>query len=146
MSYTQDPANRLWDRIRWRVGDTDLNEEGLADAEYEFIISNNTVNGVVDEGACYVEALNLLVAKYAKYVTETAGRLSVKYSDIYKHYKELLRASVEDPTSPFYAVKSYEAYAGGIYADQINSNKDNPNTVGAKLFKGWTHNDQSRYK
>jgi hypothetical protein len=145
MSYTGDPANVPTDRLRLMLGDTNLEMEGLSDAEYTYIMMEHTTDGVVDYNASYTKALGYLVAKYATYVTEKAGQLQVKYGEIFEHYKTLLNVAVKDPTSPYYSVGVYAPYGGGMYADEIQSNNANTNTVNTKQFSGWSTNDSSKY-
>lgn len=139
MSYTGDPLNSLTDRIRLNVGDTDLEEEGLSDNEYEYIISLNTEDGVTNEVACIIAALNFLLAEYSNFVDEVAGKLSVKYSQLYDHYSDLLDRYTLDPRTSLY--KAGTPFAGGIYADSIRENNADRNTVGALQPSKWVNND-----
>ena len=143
MSYTGDPLNRLTDRIRLNVGDTDLDEEGLSDNEYEYIVSLYTVDSVTNEALCVIKALNLLVLEYSKSADEVAGKLSVKFSQIYDHYYQLLDRYTKDPRTALY--KAGTPFAGGIYLDDICANKEDPNNVGSTLPIGWTTDDYSEY-
>jgi len=143
MSYTGDPLNRLIDRIRLNVGDTDIEEEGLSDNEYDYIISLFTVDSVTNEALCIIKALNLLVAEYGKCADEVAGKLSVKFSQIYDHYYQLLDRYTRDPRTALY--KAGTPFAGGIYQDVICANKEDPNNVGSTLHLGWSTDDNSEY-
>lgn len=125
MSYTNDPANSITDRIRLMVGDTEECEEGLSDEVYQYIVDKHTVDGVVDEQQAALEALKALVAKYANYVTEKAGGLFIKASEKYKQYRDLLDSWIRDPSYGFMRVGS--GFAGGIYLDDMKSNRQNPN-------------------
>ena len=143
MSYTGDPANSLSDRIRLTAGDTALDEEGLSDSEYEYLISLKTMEGITNEPACSIQALEYLLAKYATCVDETAGKLSVKYSQLYDQYSKLLDRYSKDPRTALYKVGV--PFAGGIYRDEVCENKDNTNTISSPLTKGWSTDDYSTY-
>lgn len=108
MAFTNDPVNSVIDRIRLKVGDTDNYDEGLADSIYEYLYTANSNN----ENKAALEALKMLVFKYASYVTEKAGGLFVKESEKYQHYKELLERVTKDPSWSFLAAGV--PYAGGI--------------------------------
>lgn len=112
MPYTDDPANSEIDRIRLKVGDTDVNDEGLSDAVYQYIIDKNTVDSVLNEGAACIEALTALVSKYANFVTEKAGGLFIKESERYEQYKQLLDMFSSDPRTAL--IRAGVGYTGGI--------------------------------
>lgn len=128
MSYTNDPANNVIDRIRLMVGDTDPYEEGITDEVYQFIIDKHiailgdTTDAYEKQSA--LEALKYLVTKYASYVTEKAGGLYVKDSEKYDHYKELLDDWTTNPSLGFIRVGS--GFAGGISKSDMQANLDNP--------------------
>lgn len=144
MSYTGNPLNNQTDRIRLNVGDTDLDEEGLSDNEYAYIIHINTDDkSNVNELSCTIKALNLLMTKYANCVDEVAGKLAVKYSQLYTHYRDLLDYYTKDPRTALYKVGT--PFTGGIYVDEICSNKENTNTVSSPLPLGWSTDDFSSY-
>lgn len=112
MSYTDDPANSEIDRIRLKVGDTDVNDEGLSDTVYQYIIDKHTVDTVLNEAAACIEVLTALVAKYANFVTEKAGGLFIKESERYQQYKDLLDLLTSDPRTSL--LRAGSGYTGGI--------------------------------
>jgi len=130
MSFTNDPASNIIDRIRLNVGDTDTLDEGLSDEIYQYIIDVNTVDGITNEGQASIDALKALVAKYANCITEKAGGLFVKGSEKYEQYKQLLDDAVH-PLNGFLA--SGAGFTGGIYCDEINANI-NSNTINHNPF------------
>lgn len=107
MSFTNNPAEVLIDRLRLKVGDTDEFEEGLSDETYEYLYSVH-----LNENRTALEALKMLVFHYARYVTEKAGGLFVKEAEKYDHYKQLLDLVTKDPTFSF--LTAGKPYAGGI--------------------------------
>jgi hypothetical protein len=125
MSYTNDPMNSVIDRIRLKVGDTDEVDEGLSDEVYEYLYESQGKN----ENRAALEALKMLVFKYARYITEKAGGLYVKESEIYDHYKELLDRATKDPSFSF--LLAGVAFAGGINRqERLLTGSSNPFSLG----------------
>ena len=122
MPFTGEPVNSATDRIRLYVGDTLPYEEGLSDEVYEWIISETS-----SEQAAAIQALKLLVAKYANYVTEKAGGLFVKESEKYEQYSDLLDKWTKDPTTSLLAAGL--PYAGGISKEDICKEKEKEDSV-----------------
>jgi len=121
MPYTDDPTNNPIDRIRLNVGDTDLYDEGLSDNIYTYLLTKYDSN----EGQSSLEALKMLVNKYASYVDEKAGDLSTKDSQRYNQYRELLEKATKDPTQSF--LKTGNPYVGGIsLQDRLSNPSSNP--------------------
>lgn len=136
MSYTDDPENNPIDRIRLNVGDTDVNEEGLSDTVYSYLLGKHDDN----ENICSLEALKLLVAKYAKYADEKAGELEEKAHQKFNQYSDLLDKYTKDPT--FSPLQSGLPYAGGIsLTDRANNPSSNPFKLTNPLLnncrRGW---------
>ena len=123
--FTNDPVNSVIDRMRLMVGDTDIHDEGLSDEVYEYLYETNGQ----DEKRGALEALKMLVFKYAKYVTEKAGGLFVKESERYQQYKELLDRAEKDPSLGF--IGAPEGFAGGICTqERLATGSSNPFSLG----------------
>lgn len=108
MAFPLDPANDPIARIRLRIGDTDEFDLGLEDAIYQYLLDTYDQN----ENKAAIEALKMLVAKYANLVTEKAGGLFVKNSERFDHYKQLLDDASNNPASDFFV--NGLPFAGGI--------------------------------
>jgi len=120
MPFTGDPANSATDRIRLIVGDTDICEEGLTDEIYTYLLDVNDDDEIVSALA----ALRYLIAKYASYVTEKAGKLFIKESEKFEQYRKLLDLLTKDPRT---AIMSQGLpYAGGISWSDYCENLANP--------------------
>lgn len=129
MSFTNDPTNSSTDRVRLLVGDIEDFDEGLSDEIYEFLIMQAEGN----ERRAALEALKMLVFKYAKYVTEKAGNLFVSENQKYDHYKDLLDKVTKDPSWSF--MKAGEPFAGGIYlCDRFATGSSNPFQLGGSYL------------
>ena len=125
MAFTNNPVNSVIDRIRLKVGDTDEFDEGLSDEVYEYLYDTNNSN----ENRAALEALKMLVFKFAKYTTEKAGGLFVKESERYQQYKELLDKAEKDPSLGF--ISAPEGYAGGICTqERLATGTSNPFSLG----------------
>lgn len=120
MSYTDDPANNVIDRLRLKTGDTDPLDEGLSDDVYQFLLDTNDQN----ENVAALEALKALVAKYANCVTEKAGGLFIKGSEKYEQYKKQLEEA-SNPVNGFMTTGA--GFTGGIYCDDMATNAGNSN-------------------
>lgn len=119
MSFTGDPVNRVSDRLRLMIGDTDPLEEGLTDEVYEYVLSKNDNN----ENRAALECLRYLVAKYANFVTEKAGGLFVKDSERFEQYSKLLRDLTSNPSMTL--MKAGKPFGGGVYQKDIDDNASN---------------------
>ncbi len=135
MSFTNDPLNSVTDRLRLKVGDIDPYDEGLTDEIYEYLYDKHNSN----ENRAALEALKMLVFKYANYVTEKAGGVFVKDNDKYVQYKELLDKVTKDPSFSF--LEAGKPFAGGInLGERLNNPSSNP------FYVGQTSLDRTSYK
>lgn len=93
MGYTNDPANSVIDRLRLKTGDIDPYEEGLTDEVYEYVYLKQGLN----ENRAALEALRMLVVKYAHYCTERSGQYLIEAEEKYQNFKDLLDRAIRDP-------------------------------------------------
>lgn len=129
MSFTNDPTNSSTDRVRLMTGDIEDFDEGLTDEVYEFLIMQAEGN----EKRAALEALKMLVFKYAKYVTEKTGNLFVSENQKYDHYKELLDRVTKDPSWSFLTAGT--PYAGGIdLCERAITGTSNPFVLGGSYL------------
>lgn len=125
MPYTGDPTNSATDRVRLIVGDINPDDEVLDDSVYNYLLTTYSN----DENKTAIEALKYIVARYAGLADETAGDISIKYSDLYKAAKELLDNLISDPSMSLLAVGT--PYAGGInLQDRLLNPSSNPFRLG----------------
>jgi hypothetical protein len=111
--------------MRLKTGDTDEFDEGLADEVYEYLYASNDSN----ENRASLEALKMLVFKYASYVTEKAGGVFVKENEKYEQYKNLLNLVTKDPSFSF--LETGKPYAGGInLCKRLSEPSSNPFNLG----------------
>lgn len=123
MSYTNDPAFRKTDRVRLLIGDVNVDDEGLTDEVYSYVIdkyTGTTATTATDEVAAAIECLKYLVAKYANYVTEKTGNHFSKESEMFTQYKDLLKLFTQDPRTALTRVGG--PYAGGISISEQERN------------------------
>lgn len=111
-SYSGDPANSKLDEIRFLLQDTEEAEVLLSDQEINFLIKKYT-----STARLVAEACKILLAKFSRYIDETNGKVSFKYSQLSENYRQLLKE---------YEAKLCEApsiYIGGVYAKDYQENQ-----------------------
>jgi len=89
-SYSWNPASSERDTVRFLVGDTDTNDQKVANEEITYALS---VWSTVELAAALV--LYSLAAKFSSSVSTSFGGVSTSCSDVAKAYAE--RASALDP-------------------------------------------------
>jgi hypothetical protein len=131
-SYSGNPANSPIDELRFLLGDTDLDAFILSDEELSWIIAQN---GGTASGA-YVASLKRIVLMYARLKDESVGEVSIKYSQMYRNYKDMLDR--EESSTANMDVGSI--YAGGIFVDDKIANINNHDIVRPKFTKDLGNN------
>lgn len=142
MSYTNNPASSVVDRLRLKVGDIDETDEGLTDEVYEYLYESKAGN----ENQAALEALRMLVFKYANYVTEKSGAFFIKEGERYTQYKAMLEQALKDPSFGFFTAGT--GYAGGISKGELQANRMNSDANGSPFREGATTSlpfDQAQY-
>lgn len=125
MPYTADPGNVPADTVRFLVGDTDVNDELLADAEVTFLLEDQ--GGNIRRAAA--RAAESLAARFAKHPSEKkVGPLMIMYgtravtiSDAYMKLAKLLWAQA--------SASAVGPYAGGISVVDKVTNAENTDRV-----------------
>lgn len=130
MPYTGDPANSATDRLRLRVGDTDLFEEELSDSEYQYFLDTT-----ITEDNATIAVLKVLVAKYAQYTRERAGQVEVYGQDRYKNYKTLLDDML-DPRKG--TMKVGAGVSGGVNKARVKTVRKNADSNFTETYRGWS--------
>lgn len=99
-TYSGDPSSSQRDSIRFVIGDTDVNDQLLTDAEIDYMIATY---GVSRHAAS--ESARAIAAKFARLMNRSIGGLSADFSAKYRQYLELadkLEAGEElVPVGPF---------------------------------------------
>ena len=107
------------DRLRLTIGDTDSNAQQFQDTELTYILQTE---GTVTAAA--IKCCDLLVAKYARYVDQSVGRVKYSYQQLFDHYiklkEQLEKASLKDGVA---------IYAGGISKTEKNTQRDDTDRV-----------------
>lgn len=105
MPYTGDPANNPSDAVRLEIGDTNPAAPIFSDGEILYFLAQAAQDII---GAA-IGAVVTLQARYAGYVNETVGSVSVSGGDRAKGYLELLQQLRRRA-----ATENLGFYAGGI--------------------------------
>jgi hypothetical protein len=103
------------DRVRFMIGDTDVDDQQLQDEEILFLIETyDTLYGAA------AAAANALAAKYARYADKWVGDLKILASQKSRAYRELAdRFSRQGVDAAMLAATAWGVpTAGGIYAEE----------------------------
>jgi len=139
MPYTGDPANSLTDRLRLKVGDTDVFDELLTDEIYQYILDStgDTARNEVTTPSV-IQALEYLVAKFSNHVHEEAGDLEI-WDTRAEQYRDMLDKYLKDPR---YGDGDNLGFAGGISISDIKANKENPDANRTQPSEDWFKEDR----
>lgn len=130
MAYTDDPSNSMTDRVRLKVGDIDSECEELSDSVYQYLLdtySNNEIKAAL-------EALKAILAKYARYANEKAGKLEIDYQSRYRSYEAMYKQLSRDNTF----INVGTPFAGGINLAEANANRQSTTKTNTTLYEGFT--------
>lgn len=122
-TYSGDPSSSNKDAVRFLIGDTEPLDPILQDEEILWLLSE--YGSPIK--ASYHAALTA-AGKYARLVTQEAGRIKVKAEGKYLQYKDLadqLRADIKSGLS----VKSLSVFAGGISVSDVDKRNNDPDRV-----------------
>lgn len=117
-TYSGDPSTSAKDAVRFRIGDTDADDQQISDEEISWLLTEEGSNIY----AASAQACDGIAAKYARLVDQSAGELSVKFSQRQTHYTNL--------AAQFRAKNAKSApipFAGGISKaskESVRSNED----------------------
>jgi hypothetical protein len=106
-TYSGNPASSPRDEIRFLVGDTDLNDPRLTDAEIDYniaLVSGSTPPPNKNFLAASYSA-EAIAGKFARMVDKAVGDLHISYSQLAKQYSALslrLRSRAALAAVPFY--------------------------------------------
>ena len=129
-TYSGDPSSSDKDAVRFLIGDTDSTDPIMQDEEIVWLLSQHGT----PSKAAYHAALSA-AGKYARLVSQEAGRIKVKAESKFEQYRALSEQLREDMKTGF-SLKKLQIYAGGISISDMqtrNSNADkvpNPFSVG----------------
>ena len=103
------------DQIRWFVGDTDTDEQLVADEEITWAVTQNP-----DVRLAAAEVADAISRKFARYATVRTQDTAVDYTARAKQYRDVAAALREQ-----YALRGAVPFAGGIgVADKRDREKD----------------------
>lgn len=132
MPYTDDPINNPIDRIRLRIGDTEEECEELSDSVYQYLLSLHNNN----ENRSTLDALKAVLAKYARYANERAGKLEIDYQSRYRSYQAMYDKLLKDNSFTTIGVP----FAGGVYKDDTGANRTDTTKNTNPLYEGFSTN------
>ena len=134
-TYGNDPDNSALDHVRLLVGDTDCSTAFLTDQEIEFFIEQE---GSAEFAAiCAAEAI---AAKVARKVTQSAAGVSQSLSNLFQHYKEL----VKDLRAK--ANANVTVYAGGLSVSEKELDRNDADLIQPYFERGQMRNPDATSK
>lgn len=92
------------DQIRWYVGDTDTNDQLVADEEITFAVAQNP-----DVRLAAAEVADAISRKFARYATVRTQDTTVDFTARAKQYRDVAMALREQ-----FALRGAKPFAGGI--------------------------------
>lgn len=119
-TYSGDPSASLRDEVRFLIGDTDTSDQQLSDAEVDYTLTSASD----DASLAAVKCAQALAAHYARRADKTVGDLSLSYSQLSKHYLDLV-AQLQATA----AVALAAPYAGGISVSDKETDEDDSDRV-----------------
>ena len=126
-TYT-DPSNSNSDAVRWLVGDTDVADAALTDAEIAFALMQAN-DDIYLAGAICARAI---AAKYANLVDTDFESVSSNYTDLRDNYHSLARR-LEQQAKKYGNKGLGLPAAGGLTYSGIEANDENPDRVKPKF-------------
>lgn len=133
-SYSGNPATSPKDLVRFLIGDTDSTEWLLQDEEIVYLLSlynNAALNAAI-------RAVETIMSKFSRLADESAGSVSVSFSQRSKSYREMLgtlrtRIATDDMTP----------LAGGISHAQKQTTVANNDRIQPDFSKRMLENPQA---
>ena len=134
MSYDNTLATDR-DKVRFYIGDTsnDATKEALSDNEIDAMLTDYP-----DPLDCAIKCAEALIAKYAGYVTQTVGSVSVQYSNLVTQYEKLANRLKQK-----LATKSGGIWVGGLSQSEKDANADETDRVEPAFERGNQDNNES---
>ena len=86
-SYSGDPSARPLDRVRFLLGDTDMDTAVFTDSELQFLLDEFS-----DVYLASAEAASRQAGVFAKFADKTVGPLSIRYGDQSSRWYELAKS------------------------------------------------------
>lgn len=124
---TLNPATSVIDQIRLKLGDTS-EPYILDDAVYQYLLDKNNQ----DVYRTSVEALEAIVASFAKMADEVVGDEEYRWGDVYTRYRDLLDDLKSNPVN----AAAWLPFAGGISVSDSDANNANTDANKARIQQG----------
>lgn len=118
-TYGGDPGDNNKDYVRFRIGDTDSNDELLSDEEINAMLSQ-----FGDKRLAAASAAEAIAAKFSRRVDTRMGKLSQQWSDLVAHYHALAKKLRKE-----FAIHGAAPWAGSISESDKDSERDDTDRV-----------------
>ena len=117
------PSTSDKDEVRYRIGDTNTNDQQLSDEEIEFELTQT--GGVL---AAAIECCRALQAKYSRMVDKSVDGLRMSYSQRQKQYADMILTLTEKLVAT-----GAMPYAGGISIADVRAVDEDPDRMPRKF-------------
>ncbi len=119
---SSDPGATDKDQVRLMVGDTDTNDQLLADEEIAHFLTI-----YITVGNAAVQSARAIMAQFTRQVTRAVGDLKINLSDRAKAYKELIieLSEMADASDPFQIYMGNQSLADRD-ADRVDTDLPQP--------------------
>lgn len=119
-TYSGNPSSSAKDQVRFLIGDTEFKSPLLLDEEINYIL--NIYNQFPMNAA--IRACETVIAKFSRMADETAGQVSISFSQRAKAYRSLLsdlrsRLSMEDMSPVAGGISISDKQATVANADRV---------------------------
>lgn len=131
MSFTNNPAYNVIDRLRLIVGDTMVEIEYLSDETYQYLLEKHSGS----ETASALEAARYILGSLARYSRQRTGDIEVYGAEMFKNYRDFL---IELLRNPQMLLDRAQVYAGGISKQDMKTNDANPDNPAPRFYRGFT--------
>jgi hypothetical protein len=121
--FSNDPKNPL-DRIRLKVGDTDVENEYLDDNWYVHFYTSNDRNEV----RASIECAKAILARFTGNTREVVDQVEIYGNQQFENYLKWLKSYISDPDLS--GIRSPVPFAGGISkSDMIERSNNQDNNI-----------------
>lgn len=131
--YSGDPSQSAKDQVRFLIGDTNIKDQLLTDAEINWALSQ--YNFVAYRAA--IRCCESIILKFSRLADETVGQVKIMYSQKAKSYQSALITLRNRAT-----MESAVPYAGGISVSDKQLNDQDNDRVRPDFTKHMMENHQ----
>lgn len=138
MSFSDNPNNPI-DRVRVQVGDTDPQNEYLADQWYSYFLDKNSNN----ETLTAIDVARSILVKFTSNTREKVDQVEIWGNEQFQNYLDWLKDFIENPSIS--GLRSPVPYAGGISKSDMRENENNSDNNSLRIKTGFNEGTCPEY-